>query len=141
MKKLLLVLLTFNWTFLTSVAQHDCESFRAYLFNMEYNVFLKIDFCNESIIVPGEELYGQLPGYLGKKTNNYCWVITSAKVKGKTAHLTMINDFGSEDLTATLTYKSDSLYIFRQEEGSTIKMAQGGKWQKIPKTLEFKRLH
>ena len=141
MKKLLLVLLTVNLTFLTSVAQNDCESFRAYLFNMEYNVFLKIDFCNENIIVPGEELYGQLPGYLGKKTNNYCWVITSVKVKGKTAHLTMINDFGSEDLTATLTYKSDSLYIFRQEEGSTIKMAQGGKWQKLPKTLEFKRLH
>lgn len=120
-------------------AQSDCDAFRAYLYNKEYNVFLKIDFCGESITVPGEELYGSLPGYLGKKSNSYCWVITAAEIKGKTANLTMINDFGSEDLTATLTHKNDSLYIFHQESGSTLKMAQGGKWQKLPKTLEFIR--
>ena len=138
MKKLIAIIL-FCLTSYSLWAQSECEAFRAYLFNKEYNVFFKIDFCDESITVPGEELYGSLPGYLGKKTNNYCWVITAAEVKGKTAHLTMINDFGSEDLTATLTHKNDSLYIFHQESGSSLKMAQGGKWQKLPKTLEFIR--
>ena len=139
MKKLLLILFTFHFSLPSAFAQSECEPFRADLINKEYDVFFKIDFCEESITIPGEELYGSLPGYLGKKVNSYCWVITSAEVKGKTAHLTMINDFGSEDLTATLTFKNDSTYIFRQEEGATVKMAQKGKWQKLPRTMEFKR--
>ena len=89
--------------------------------------------------MPGEELYGPLPGYLGKNHNTFCWVITSAKVKGHTATLSLINDYGSEDLTATLTQKNDSLYILRQETGSTLKVPKNGKWQKLPKTLELKR--
>ena len=99
---------------------------------------MKINLYDEDVEVPGQELYGALPGYLGKKHNSFCWIITSAEVKGKTAHLTMINDYGSEDFTATLTQKNDSVYIFQHVEGSTFKMPNNGKWQKIPKTLEFK---
>jgi hypothetical protein len=51
----------------------------------------------------------------------------------------MINDFGSEDLTATLERKNDSIYILKQGEGSTIKVPHNGKWRKLPKTLELKR--
>ena len=51
----------------------------------------------------------------------------------------LINDYGSEDLTATLTRKNDSIYVLKQESGSTIKVPNKGKWQKLPKTLEFKR--
>jgi hypothetical protein len=51
----------------------------------------------------------------------------------------MINDYGSEDLTASLTIKDDSIYVLRQEDGSTLKVPKNGKWQKLPKTLEFKR--
>jgi hypothetical protein len=57
----------------------------------------------------------------------------------KKASMTLINDFGSEDLEATLTRKNDSVYIFKQEKGSTVKIPKNGKWQKLPKTLEFKR--
>ena len=53
--------------------------------------------------------------------------------------MTMINDFGSEDLEASLTRKNDSIYIFKQEKGSTVKIPKNGKWQKLPKTLEFKK--
>ena len=120
-------------------AQKIQEPFRAYLYNNEYDVYLRIDFYNESITIPGQELYGKLPGYLGKKNNSFCWVITSAEVSGQTARLSMINDYGSEDLTATLTAKSDSLFELKQEEGSTLKVPKNGKWQKLPKTLELKR--
>ncbi len=120
-------------------AQHENEDFHAYLYNKEFDVFLDIDFYNESITIPGQDLYGSLPGYIGKKKNNFCWVITSAEIKGKSATLNMINDFGSEDLIASLTRQNDSLYIFRQKEGSPLKMAQNGKWQKMPKKLEFIR--
>lgn len=119
-------------------AQNGEKPFRAYIYNNEYEVYLNIDFYDESITIPGQDLYGQLPGYLGKKNNSFCWVITSAEVSGETAKLSLINDYGSEDLTATLSVKNDSLYLFKQVEGSTIKVPKNGKWQKLPKTLEFK---
>ena len=122
------------------MAQTEDKVFRAYLFNKEYDVYLRIDFYNESIVVPNNELYGQLPGYLGKKNNTFCWPITAAKLKNeRTAELSLINDYGSEDLTATLTQQDDSTYILKQEKGSTLKVPKNGKWQKLPKTLPFQR--
>lgn len=138
MKKLFVLAILFQIA-LSGYAQKDNKPFCAYLYNNEYDVYLRIDFYDESITVPGQDLYGQLPGYLGKKNNSFCWVITSAEIKGHTAHLSLINDYGSEDLTAMLTVESDSLYTLRQVEGSTLKVPKNGKWQKLPKTLEFKR--
>ena len=121
-------------------AQQQGDSFRAYLYNNTYNVYLRINFYNQDVTVPGQELYGQLPGYLGKRHNSFCWVITSCEVKNeKKAELQLINDFGSEDLTATLTRENDSIYVLKQGAGNTIKVPNNGKWQKLPKTLEFKR--
>lgn len=138
MKKLLIL----SFVCLTSIvlnAQNTSEPFRAYLINNEYDVFLKIDFYKQNITVPGQDLYGELPGYLSKNKNSFCWLVTSVKIEGPTAYLAMINDYGSEDLTASLTLKNDSIYVLRQEEGSTLKVPKNGKWQKLPKTLEFKR--
>jgi hypothetical protein len=122
-----------------TLAQENKEPFRAYLINKEYNVYLRIDFYQENISVPGQDLYGKLPGYLSKQHNSFCWLITSAEVEGNKATLQMINDYGSEDLTATLTAESDSVYVLKQIEGSTLKIPNNGKWQKLPKTLELKR--
>lgn len=122
------------------MAQKEARSFRCYLYNSEYEVYLDIDLYEESINVPGNELYGRLPGYLGKKNNPFCWPITAAKVKNEqTAELSLINDYGSEDLTATLTRENDSIYVLKQEKGSTLKVPKNGKWQKLPKLLSFKR--
>jgi hypothetical protein len=121
-------------------AQKDSTPFRAYLYNNEYEVYLRINLHDQNITIPGQELYGELPGYLGKKNNSFCWVITSCKVHNdKKATLQLINDFGSEDLTATLTRKNDSVYVLRQEGGNPIKVPRNGKWQKLPKTIELKR--
>lgn len=131
---LLLMLSTSIW------AQKQGDSFRAYLYNNTYNVYLRINFYNQDVTVPGQELYGQLPGYLGKLHNSFCWVITSCDIKSETkAELQLINDFGSEDLSATLTRENDSIYVLKQGAGSTIKVPSNGKWQKLPKILEFKR--
>ena len=121
-------------------AQQDNTAFRAYLYNNEYDVYLRINFYDQAVTIPGQELYGELPGYLGKKNNSFCWVITSCKVESeKKATLQLINDFGSEDLTATLTRKNDSIYVLRQGDGNPIKVPSKGKWQKLPKTIELKR--
>lgn len=138
MKKIITIIIL---AFLLSptLAQENKEPFRAYLINKEYNVYLRIDFYQENIFVPGQDLYGKLPGYLSKQHNSFCWLITSAEVEGNKATLQMINDYGSEDLTATLTAESDSVYVLKQIEGSTLKIPNNGKWQKLPKSLELKR--
>ncbi len=131
---LLLLLSSATW------AQKKGDSFRAYLFNNTYNVYLRINFYDQNVTVPGQELYGQLPGYLGKLHNSFCWVITSCDIKDEhKAEMQLINDFGSEDLKATLTRENDSVYVLKQGAGSTIKVPINGKFQKLPKTLEFKR--
>ena len=137
MRKLHYILTTCLLSLTMSVAAQT--PFHAYLINNEYDVYLRINFYDQDITVPGQELYGQLPGFLGKKHNSFCWLITSAKVNGNTATLSLINDYGSEDLVATLAQKNDSVYVLKQEEGSTLKVPKNGKWQKLPKTMEFKR--
>lgn len=123
-------------------AQQSQEDFRGRLVNDEFDVFLHIDFQKQNITIPGQEIYGVLPGYLGKKHNSFCWPITMVKQqKDGEILLTMVNDYGSEDLTATLSLQHDSTYVLKQVSGSTIKVPKNGKWQKLPKTLIFRRSH
>ncbi len=125
---------------LSVFGQADSTTFRAYIYNNEYNVYMRINLHDKDITIPGQELYGQLPGYLGKRMNSFCWVITDSRMlSDKVAELQMINDFGSEDLTATLTYVNDSTYVLHQVNGSTIKVPEKGKWRKLPKSLVLKK--
>lgn len=124
---------------ITASAQNTQGPFRAYLINKELDIVMRINFYQQDVTVPGQDLFGQVPGYLSKRFNSFAWVITDAEVKGHKATLQMINDYGSEDLTATLTAKGDSVFIFKQESGSALKVPHKGKWQKLPKTIEFRR--
>ena len=103
-------------------AQNDSTSFKGYFYNKDFGVYLRINFHRQNIIIPGEELLGEVPGYLGKEHNSFCWPIISVEVKGKKASLQMVNDYGSEDLEATLTRQHDSIYVLKQGKGSTIKV-------------------
>jgi len=101
---------------------------------------MRINFYAQDITVPGQELYGQLPGYLQRERNTFSWLFTSVSLSDDhTAQLEMVNDYGSEDLTALLTFDGDSTYTLKQQEGSTIKVPRDGKWQRLPKILRFKR--
>ena len=137
MKKTILSLLFVDYGAL-ALAQKDSKPFRAYIYNKEYETYLRINLYDQDVSVPGQELYGKLPGYLGKLHNSFCWVITSCRIiDEKHAELQLINDFGSEDLTASLTCVNDSTYELRQEKGSALKVPWKGKWRKLPKTLEM----
>ena len=126
---------------LSALAQKSEDTFKGRFTNSEYEVFLEIDLYGSTIAVPNHELFGNLPGYFAKQRNNFYWLVTSAKLKGKhKAELSLINDYGSEDLKATLTAKSDSVFIMRQEEGSQLKVPNRGKWQKLPKESELRKV-
>ena len=140
MKKMLLAICIGLYTTVAAMAQEPQRPFHAYLYNNEFEVFLQINFYEQDINVPGQELYGELPGYLGKERNTFCWVITSTKLKNDhTAIVSFINDYGSEDFKALLTCQNDSTYMLKHLEGSSLKVPKSGRWQKLPNLLELKR--
>ena len=124
-------------SYLTSFAHNDSTIFKGYLSNNEYEVYLQINFYQNDIKVPGQEIFGTIAGFLGDRKDSRKWLITNAAIEGKTAHLSIINDYGSEDLTADLTLESDGTYSLKQITGSNIKIARNRKWVKIPKKLTF----
>lgn len=134
-KKLLIALLCI--VSLPSWSQKDSTIFKGYINNKEYEVYLQINFYENNIKVPGQEIFGTMPGYLGDRKDSRKWLITDAEIKGNIAYLSIINDYGSEDLTATLSKQSDGTYVLQQLNGSTIKIARNRKWVKLPKKLTF----
>ncbi len=124
-------------SYLTSFAQKDSTIFKGYLSNNEYEVYLQINFYQNDIKVPGQEIFGTIAGFLGDRKDSRKWLITNAAIEGKTAHLSIINDYGNEDLIADLTLESDGTYSLKQITGSNIKIARNRKWVKIPKKLTF----
>lgn len=116
----------------------DSTTFKGYLYNQKYNVYIRMDFYNNSITVPYQEIYGPLPGFFGDKQDGRKWLFTDAVIKDRrTAELQIVNDYGSEDLTATLTQINDSTYRLKQGKGSVIKIARNRKWVKMPGELDF----
>ena len=130
-------------TFLLSVvlsieAQH-MSVFKGYLYNDEYQVYINMDFYRNNIKVPGQEVFGELPGYFGSKRDGRKWLFVAAELKDSiTAKLTITNDYGSEDLEAVLRRLPDGSFELQQNDGSTIKIAVNRKWVKIPKRLQFR---
>lgn len=121
-------------------AQKESMTFKGHFYNKEYDIYLIIDLYDMDVEVPNHSMFGNLPGYLGKRLNNFYWLVTSGKIKNDShAELDMINDFGSEDTRVSLKQVNDSTFIFKQEEGSTMKIANNGKWQKLPKELKLKK--
>lgn len=140
MKKLFSLICICTLFSLVAKSQENNYMFKGHFFNSEYNVYLKIDLHGDGIIVPDHDLFGPLPGYLGKMNNSFFWLITSKNIKNKTfANIELINDYGSEDLSASLSLKNDSTLVLKQLKGSEIKVPNKGKWQKLPAELVFKR--
>lgn len=137
MKKLFILM----FVLLVSVklAAQSNKVFHTYIYNDEFKVYMNINLYENNVVVPDQELFGEIPGYFGAKRDQRKWLITSAKIDGKnSATLEIVNDYGSEDLTATLTFNpEDGSYVLRQKSGSRIKIVVNRKWVKIPTELKL----
>ncbi len=110
-----------------------------HLENDEYQVWMDLNLYDNDIVVPGQDILGALPGYLGARRDPRKWLVLESVIEGKTATLTIVNDYGSEDLQASLTPNGDGTYTLTRLSGSTIKIVVDRKWVKLPKKLVFKR--
>lgn len=134
MKKVLFLLII--CIFSLQMKAQVCQTFKGHLCNNEFRVYLDIDFYANNIIVPGQEIFGELPGYFGALRDSRKWLITSVKLTDPTtAILSITNDYGSEDLEAILKLQKDGSYVLQQKKGSRIKIVVDRKWVKIPTDL------
>ena len=124
-------------TAMSSWAQSSDNVFRGKLVNNELEVMIVLNLYEKNVKVPQQELFGDVDGYLCYKHDGRKWIIVESEVQGDRALLTLVNDYGSEDLTASLIRQSDGTYGFRQETGSTIKIVKNRKWVKLPKKITF----
>ena len=125
---------------LSASVQTDSTVFHAHIYNKEYDVSMHINFYDADIIVPQMELFGALPGYLTNGHAVFCWLVTEAELRDEhTADLVLVNESGTEDLTATLTCVNDSTYTLNGQKGSPLKVLKGRKWQKLPSSMTFIR--
>ena len=137
-KNILFIILSAFLPFFASAQTN--KPFQGTIYNAEYQVYIQMDFYEKDIEVPEQEIFGSLPGYLGAQRDTRKWLITDISLtKPTSAHLSIINDYGSEDLEATLSYEKDGTYVLIQDSGSVLKIARNRKWVKIPKKLVFTR--
>ena len=142
MKKFLFVLAGCLASVATYAQKAKCDSvFNAYIYNDEYKVYIDMNLYKQDINVPGQEVLGNMPGYFGAIRDSRKWLFASAKIEGKnSALLDIVNDYGSEDLTAILTYDAaKDVYRLKQTGGSRLKIVVNRKWQKIPAEITFAR--
>ena len=135
MRRFLMLLVTMA-SILVGAAQNvnSNQVFHTYIYNDEYKVYMDVNLYEANISVPGQDVFGTIPGFFGALRDSRKWLVTDAKIVGKNkAELVIINDYGSEDLTATLTYNpKDNTYVLKQTGGSRLKIVVNRKWLKIP---------
>ena len=121
-------------------AQEANAVFRGTIYNKEYGIHITMNLYDKNVIVPEQEIFGEVDGYIASDKTRHVWTITSAEiVNDKTARIEAINNYGSEDFTAKLTLNRDGTYTMRHTGGSQLKFPVKDKWQKIPNTVAFER--
>lgn len=106
--------------------------------NDEYKVYIVVDIDSQKVMVPGQEIFGEMAGYLGAERDSRLWFFTAAeRISTNKAKVWITNDYGSEDLEATLTLNADGSVSLKQGSGSRIKIVVDRKWQKLPSELVF----
>lgn len=137
--KSLIIALILQVAFLPLSAQGEQKPFTGTIYNENYKVRIEMNLYENKLTIPSQEIFGEVPGYISSENDSRKWIIVEADINQDIATLSIINDYGSEDLHATLKKNSNGTYTLIQKDGSSIKFAVNRKWQKLPKQLTFKR--
>lgn len=111
--------------------QDDGKTWKFDLTSKEEGVRLNIDLYEESVEVPGMDIFGAMNGYIGGKVYGV-WMVTSFVIKNeKTAVIRFSNDFGSETQECILTHTDDGNYTLELTGGVCVKKVVDKKLVKI----------
>lgn len=118
-----------------SVNEDNALAYKGKFQNKEYNIYLVINLYEKDILVPGQEILGELDGFLGSTQTSHVWAITSSTINEKNATIEVVNNYGSEDFIASITFKDNETLELKHLSGSTFKFPVNNKWQKIPSKI------
>lgn len=138
-KCILLLVLLMLVTFGSYAQDRPDSTFIGKIYNDELKVYIVMNLVDKNVTVPQQDIFGNVDGYMGCTGTEHVWTIVTSEVKGHTAHIEMINNYGSEDVSATLTHEKDGSYTYKHLSGSTLKFPVGQKWHKIPSKVVFKK--
>ena len=109
---------------------------RLNLENKDEQAILRIDLYEETVPVPGMEMFGPMNGFLAGKGIYGIWMVTSFDIRDeRTATLRLSNDQGSETQAIKLTQQNDSTYLMELQGGVVVKRAVNKKLVKIPNKI------
>lgn len=109
------------------------------LIDSKEKIEIHIDLHEESIEVPGMEMFGLMNGYVAGNIYRV-WSVTSFKIKdNKTATIRVSNDLGSETQEIKITQKNDSIWDVDLVGHNVIKRVKGNKLIKIPTSYQMKK--
>ncbi len=138
-KKILLLAVLLLFTMYGKAQTVTDSTFVGKISNDELKIYLVMNLIEKNVIVPQQEVFGEVDGYMGCKDTVHVWTIVSSEIKGHMARIEMINNYGSEDITATITLEKDGSFTYKHISGSTLKFPVGQKWYKIPSKVSFKK--
>lgn len=116
----------------------ELRPFDTELVNKEHDVCLRVNLYEQNLKISGQEMLGDVDGYMYSPQSHSKWFVVASEIKNpKTAVVEIVNDYGSEDLTAELKLNDDGTYTYRKISGSTLKFAVRGKWRKLPSKIDF----
>lgn len=125
---------------LSSLAIGAAEPWKWRMENKEEGAVLRIDLYEETVNVPGMDIFGPMNGYLGGKGIYGVWMVTSFKVKNdQMAELRLSNDQGSETQAVKLTWQTDSTCLMELQGGVVVKRVVNNKLVKIPQRIMLNR--
>ena len=104
-------LILFSFSYVTSPAQ-EAEIFSGDFYNKSNDIALHLNLLEETINIPGFSMLGPTNGYMNGNVYG-TWIVTSFKIKDKTAIIRLSNDFGSE--TQEIAFKHVSADTFSLE--------------------------
>lgn len=132
-------IVTFSLSLILGMACYAQTPFKCKLYDKENRINLVINLYEESVSIPGLDMFGPLNGYMNGNIYGI-WMITSCKVKNdKEATIRLTNEFGSENQEIELSVENDSIYRAKLTDGVSMKKVINKKLVKIPKELTFRK--
>lgn len=115
------------------------EPWRIKLHSPEEKINIHLDLYEESIEVPGMEMFGPMNGYMNGNIYGV-WSVTSFEIMSdKEAVINLSNDLGSETQKTRITQTNDSTWMVRFEGTNVVKRVNGKKLVKIPSEIKFRK--
>lgn len=125
---------------ISSVDIYAQGPFKGKFVDESHEIFIVINLYDKDVVIPDQEIYGEMDGFVGSRRNTLVWMITDSKIiSDKKAEIEIVNDYGSEDADAELIFEDANTLVYNKKHGSNLRFSKNGKWIRMPSKLTFIR--